>query len=454
MSELIHHPAFWSGLFLLLMLAANLYVFLTREWEASHRAVDYARLFFPSDRPTIRQWRIDQDTFAPEIIWNRQPTGWELHIDGKLCTTLPGDKPGFKLTGDKFTGAVDTKLADFNHTYLLRPLPSGIGPDITLDIKTIDREFYLKRGMQFPRDIQLLNTPVPVGKFTRHPVSYWVDDYAYMGAAALAEADRLLDEEAGIQAEDTEHVRMEKIIHFLRTSWVNAGGVPKDDYRWMNPLQIFQELRDGRGKGWCTQNAQIFAFFANRAGVPTRFVYGATVQDNVVVYNGHSWNECYLSDQNRWVYVDPQAIVIGVFDSQGRALNSADVFHLCRHDIFDGITARTYKNWQWRDLPLDTGPDTATTVPFALIHATARKQFNEQTIIKYRRPPNVEDVRGIYGILLKSGTFAWTNFQRYFFKPDLAYSILPTHGAQVYRVRHVLLAGLMASVICFVLSLN
>ena len=452
MSELIHYPAFWSGLFILLLLAANLYVFFTREWEASHRAVDYARLFFPSDRPTIRKWHIEPGALTPEIVWTKQPAGWELHIDGQLASTLPGDKPVIKLTTDKFRGDQDTTLADFEHTYLLRPLPAGLGPDITLNIKTIAREFYSKHSMRFPNDIQLIDTETPVGKFIRYPVAYWVDDYAYMGSAALAEADRLLTNEAGIQPGDSELERMEKIVHFLRTSWSNAGGVPKDDYRWLDPLRIFQDLRDGKGKGWCTQNAQVFAFFANRVGVPTRFVYGATVQGNILVYNGHSWNECYLQDQNRWVYVDPQAIVIGVFDPQGRALNSADVFPLCRHNAFGDITARTYKNWRWHDLPLEANPDTPITVPFALVNDTAKKQFTEQSIIKYRRPPNVEDIRSQYGMLLKTATFTVTNFKRYFFKPDLAYSILPTHGSQVYRLRHGLLAGLAASVVWFVIS--
>lgn len=437
---------FWPALACLLLLALNLWVFLRREWEASHRGVDYAQLHYPTDKPTIRQWRIEHLKLTPELVWNKQPSSWELHVDGKLAATMPGNAPQIALLDERFVGAEGTNLENFKHNYVLRPLPAGIGPDLSFDIKIINRAFYGKNKMRFPNDITLIDTEVPVGKFRRRAVSDWIDDYAYMGTAALERADRILREEAGIRETDAVQTRIEKLVHFMRTTLINAGGVPKDDFRWLDPLSIFEEMRAGTGKGWCTQNAQIFCFFANRAGVPTRFIFGATVQDNVVVYNGHSWNECWLAEQNRWVYVDPQAIVCGVFDAAGRALSSADILHLCRHETYAGVTARTYKNWRWKDIPVEAGPDEPVTVPFDLVNATAKKQANEQTIIKYRLPPNVEDVRSIYSMLLKNPTFAWTNFKRYLWQPAPAYSMYPTHGAQTYRVRQSLAVAFVAAV--------
>jgi len=40
MCPLIQHPVFWLALAFLLLLAANLYVFLTRNWEESLYPVD------------------------------------------------------------------------------------------------------------------------------------------------------------------------------------------------------------------------------------------------------------------------------------------------------------------------------------------------------------------------------------------------------------------------------
>lgn len=453
MTDLLHHPAFWPALAVLILLAANFIVFLRREWEASHRGVDYAQLYYPSDKPTIRRWRFEGTQLYPEIVWNKQPANWELHIDGQAVATLQGHAPRIDLLSESYTGETGTTLDGLTHNYVLRPLPRGIGPDLPFAIVIIDRAFYLTRQMHFPKDLIRIDTTIPVGEFRRRPLSDWLDDYAYMGTAALTQADHLIRQEIAIADHDTTQVRIEKIVRYMRTELVDAGGVPKNEFRWMDPLAIFEEMRAGTGKGWCTQNAQIFAFFANRASVPTRFIFGATVQDNVILYNGHSWNECWLEDQQRWVYVDPQAIVCGVFDASGRALNSADILHLSRHDTYEGVTARTYKNWQWKDLPVEAPPDEAVTVPFAFVNTTAKKQANEQTIIKYRLPPNVEDVRDIYSMLLTSPTFAWTNFKRYLWQPAPAYSMYPTHGARTYRIRQSLFAALVASVAWLVFAL-
>lgn len=454
MTELFNHPALLPALAVLLLLAANLIVFLRREWEASHRGVDYAQLHYPTAKPTIREWELAGLTIRPDIVWNQRPTAWELHVDGQLAATYPGTTPRIDLLDDPFTGADGQTLDDATHQYLLRPLPAGIGPDLTFAIRTIGRSFYQTRQMHFPKDLILIDTEVPIGKFKRRPLSDWIDDYRYMGAEKLARADQLVREEIGITDGDSTQARIEKIVRYMRTELVDAGGVPKNEFRWMDPLGIFEEMRGGTGKGWCTQNAQIFTFFANRAGVLTRFIFGATVQSNVVVYNGHSWSECWLEDQQRWVYVDPQAIVCGVFDSQGRALSSADLLHLARHQAFDGITARTYKNWRWKDIPVEASPEEAITVPFALVNATAVKQANEQTIIKYRLAPNVEDVRDMYSMLLTSPTFAWTNFKRYLWQPAPAYSMYPTHGAQIYRLRQSLFVALVASLVWLIAALT
>lgn len=454
MTTLFAHPAFWLALACVLLLIANLWVFLTREWEGSHRATDYARLNFPLDAPTLRRWKIDgRGRLRPDIVWSQRPARWQLLIDGQPGPVLPGNAPWIELARPDFDGAPGARLDDFRHRYVLRPLPEGSGPDLTFDITRIAGRFYRERGMHFPSDIELMNTPLPTGRFTRHPVSYWTDDYRYLGAAKLAEADRILREDMQIAGPDTPMVRMEKIIRHLRTCWLNAGGVPKDDFRWADPLRIYQELRDGTGKGWCTQNAQVYTFFANRAGVPTRYVFGATVQDNRHVYNGHSWAESYLAEAGRWTYVDPQASIIAVYGRAGQPLNSADLLQLCTHDELGGVTARIFKDWGWKDLPYEAAPGAAVNVPFNLVCRCAKNQFNLQTIIKYRRPPNVEDQRDLYGMLLRNRVYAWTNFRRYLFEPAPAYSLLPTEGARTYFVRRSLFAGLGLSLVLLVLSL-
>ncbi|MBN1541785.1 transglutaminase domain-containing protein, partial [candidate division KSB1 bacterium] len=198
------------------------------------------------------------------------------------------------------------------------------------------------------------------------------------------------------------------------------------------------------GKGWCTQFGQIWTFFANRAGIPTRLLQGARTQDNTFVYTGHTWAESWIAEQQRWAFVDLSHAYVAVFDKAGRVLNTVELFSLNSHDAFDGVTARIVQDWEWKHLQAETGPDSLATVPFALCNRVVRQQFTPHSIFKWRRPPNVEDVRMITGSLFKDAAFGWSNVERYLFKPPLAYSLYPTEGKATYFLRWALFYGLAA----------
>ncbi len=426
------------------LLAANLWVFFTRGWEDSLHPASYATLYQPLDAPSLREWKVVRpDLLRLDLAWNRTPASWQLFTDGKPGQTFPGAEPQLQLTGPPFDGSTAAPLDDFKHRYRLRPLPEGIGPDLDFSVTALAAEFYRKSGMQWAKDIYLVQTALPVGKFERFPLSHWADDYSYMDAATLAAADRAVRGDMGVGDTDDTLTRMGKVVRYLRTKLADAGGVPKDDFRWMNPWAMCQEMIAGTGKGWCTQNAQIYVFLANRAGVPTRFVFGANTQNDVIIYTGHSWAESWVKEQGRWAYVDVTLSILAVQDKQGAVLNSADILHLCEHEAFEGTTARIFKDWHWKTLPVEAAPLTAVTVPFSAVNWLARQEFGRQAILKYRHPPNVEDIREVYSMLGKDRTFAWVNFKRYLWDPPLAYSLLPTDGAQTYRVRQSLFTALV-----------
>ena len=456
MSFLTHHPALWLAVAFLALFAANLYVFVTRNWEESLYPVDYARLNYPLDVPTIRQWKIEgSQRVRLDVAWTKQPASWQLYVDGQATLILPGRALSIPLAGVQFDGSTDAPLEKFEHRYKLRPLPEGTGPDLEFTIVAIAADYYRARGMHFPNDVCLIYTDLPAGDYRRHPVSYWIDDYRYLGREALAEADRAVRGEIGVRDTDDTFARMDKVMRYQRTKLAKAGGVPKDAFRWMSPWEMFQEMAAGTGKGWCTQNAQIFTFLANRAGVPTRFVFGANTVDNKLLYNGHSWAECWIKEQSRWAHVDPTHTLIAIQDKKGRVLNTADLMHLNEHETYEGITARIMKDWHWSDLPAAAGaaPGTAVNVPYQLVNILPRTHLNRQSIIKYRRPPNVEDTRDVYAMLLMSRTFTWTNFKRYLYRPTLAYSKLPTNGVSTYVLRQSLFAGLVATFVLLVATI-
>ncbi len=434
-----------AGLLVLLLLALNVYVFLEREWESSFYPTSYATLYYPLDIPTIRSWTVvDRDHLQLNLACTRSITEWQVLSDGAEPQKATGMTPSFRI---------DTTFS-VPHTYRLVPVPAHACQPIEITTRFYSKEFYGSLGMKHT-DVYIVRANVPCGEFDQLPLADWIDTYAYVGEKGLTETDRLLREEAGIGQDDPTFTRMEKVTRFLRNKLINARGVPKDDERWMNPWDLYNDMVYGTGKGWCTQHAQLYVYWANRAGIPTRFVFGARTQDNTIVYTGHAFAESFIREQNRWAFVDLSHANIYITDKNGLVLNTAELFHLNQHNAFDSTTARVYVDWEWQQsLGVPRG-DTLVSVPYALCNSVVRDEFTSHSIFKYRRPPNVEDVREIYTGFIKDRTFLTGNIERYLFKPQLAYSLYPTEGADTYLVRRTLFFALLAAlVLWFILSLR
>jgi len=424
----------------LLLVVGNLYVFFTREWESSFYPTSYATLYYPLDIPTIREWRLlDRNRIQLDLACPTQIQEWKVLTNGGKEQTASGMNPAFQI---------DTTFSKIQ-SYTLIPSPAGACKPIEISIAFYSKEFYASLGMKHT-DVYIVRSNVPCGKFEQYAVADWIDDYEYVGATGLAEVSRLLRDDVGVRDTDPTFVRMEKLFPYLRKKLKGAAGVPKDDERWMNPWLLYNEMANGTGKGWCTQHAQDWVFWANRAGIPTRFVFGARTQDNTIVYTGHAWAESFIREQNRWAFVDLSQGHLRVMNKEGEVLNSAELFHLNQQNAFDSTTARMYIDWQWENRLGVSGTDTVVTVPYRLCNELIRSEYTSHSILKYRRPPNVEDVREIYTGFFMDRTFLLGNLERYLFKPQLAYSFYPTEGANTYFVRRALFFGMLASFLTWI----
>lgn len=432
-------PRILAATLFVVLLALNLYVFFTREWESSYYPSSYATLYYPLDVPTIQEWKVvGRDRLQLDVACGANVKNWNVMTDGQNPQSAAATQPVFKI---------DTTFSVL-HTYVLVPVPEGACQNIEISIRFYPTEFYRSLGMQH-KDVYIVRANVPCGRFDQSTVADWVDDYGYVGKEGLAAVEKILREEVKIVDGESTFARMEKLAYFLKGKLANTGGVPKDDERWMNPLLLYKEMVAGTGKGWCTQNAQLWVFWANRAGIPTRFVFVARTQDNTIVYNGHSFAESFVPEYNRWVCTDFMDGVISVLDKNGMPLNAADLFLLNQHNAFDSTVARVFVNKRWAD-QLGVGRvDTIVTAPYAMCRSSIKDELTSYSILKYRRPPNVEDVREIYTGFFKDWTFLTANLNRYLFKPPLAYSLYPTEGGETYFLRRLLFFALLASLLLF-----
>jgi hypothetical protein len=422
---------FWAMTLLLVVIVfLNLKVFFERRWESSYVPEDYATLYYLEDIPTIRHWEIlDRHNVRLEIKWNREVDQWRVrNVERGHVEVQETSFPVLRLEQEK-----DRQF----HTFALTPVPDDPGPDIIARIRLTPGEHY-KKGGRSQGDSYTVRANVPCGDFDQYALSDWIDNYEYLDENTLKQADQLIHSKSGIRESDPTRTKIEKLFHVLKPALEGGRGVPADDSRWTTPWDLFQGMCRGERKGWCTQHALIYVFFANRAGIPTRFVFTARTQSNSVVYTGHAFAESYITEQNRWAWVDMDFGLASVTNKKGQVLNTAELMHLNQHDAFDSCQARVYIGSRWQDLPGVTTQDTVMTFPFPMVSGVAERQFISQAILKYRRPPNVEDVRGDYRGFLHNGTFLWGNLERYLFKPQLAYSFYPTPGTATYRVRRIL----------------
>jgi hypothetical protein len=427
------------GFLAVVLLALNVYVFLNREWESSFFPTTYATLYYSLDVPTIREWRVvDRDRLELDLVCSAPVQAWRVIGPDGTEQRADASRPSFRI---------DTAFSAL-HPYRLIPVPENVCVPIDLSFRFYPEEFYGRLGMK-RKDVYIIRSSVACGDFPQYSVADWTDSYDYVGPEGLAAADKILAEEVGIRPGDPTILRMEKLAPYLRRKLQGSGGVPKDDERWMNPWDLYNEMVKGTGKGWCTQNAQVWTFWANRAGIPTRFVFNARTQDNTITYTGHAFAESFIREQGRWAFVDLSHGTIYVMNRHGAVLNSAELLHLNMQDAWDSVFARVSVDWEWHGRPGFPAQDTVATLPFVLAHAAVQGEFTPHSILKYRRPPNVEDVREIYAGFLQDRTFLLGNLERYLFKPQLAYSLYPTEGAQTYLLRRVLFFTFLVSLLAW-----
>lgn len=428
------------GLLCLLLLAANLTHFLTRSWEASFYQTSYSTIYIPTDIPVVRDWVEVEGGIEGVMNWSQSPDGWVILQDDKPYSENVGPNPFFPEVVDDIS----------KHTYTAIAQPEGMAPPLKFIIQFLPRAYWDDVGLPRPSSY-IIATDEINADFEQYPVSEWVDDYSYMDQTDLELVAGILTDEVEILETDTSLEKLEKLsIHLRDTLGTRCRGVPDHDDRWRTPLQIYQGMRDGTGKGWCTQQAQMFVFFANRAGLSSRIVVGAVTKGNNFIHTGHSWAETWIPEQGRWAWSDPSYALIYATDNQGRVLNSVELSELKKHAAWDGVSARIYKDWGWPEIAGEHS--TPVTTDFPLVGDVIQRQFVTSAIYKWRRPPNVEDLRYDYTLLLKNREFFWGNLERYYFNPPLAYADYPTDGNQTYFIRHLLLWSFVASLLAFTIT--
>ncbi len=403
----------WLLLLLALLSAANIIVYLGRNKMDTFVPATYKELYFPTEVPVLRGTKIvRQGVLSLEIAMKEPATGWTVSDDSGERSEQDGKYPALKLK-------------DFIHDYKLEARGVKAPVHISTRFGFYSKEFYKKAGRTQPDNYWLISASIPVGKFYRRPLSYWVDTFPYVDDLEKEEAHLILREQMGITGGESQLEKIDKICAYLAALYKTGAGTPDDQMKVeTSPLNILNRVRAGDGKIWCTQMAMIYHFFANVADIPTRLL---TLEGHIdkTITTGHSFAESFLADRGCWVRVDPSATKFYVWNRENRLLNSADILHAALNGSFSDLQARTLKD------------GAVVTVPYADVNASDLQLFSPGAHLIYRRGSYAADGR----------------IARYLFSPNLGYSLDAEYAKNLYLLRRILFGAWVVLLACVIAAL-
>lgn len=344
-------------------------------------------------------------SFEPAI----KAASWEIRdaADGRVISE--GPYPEISFSGRPGDTAV-----------LLVPRGVRLLKEIRLVINFYPKEAYAASGLSWPDNYWLRSSSVPVSRKAPRAVDEWVglrpDD------PDLEEARRLLPPDVASQAAALE--RAERVFLFVADALQDAGGTPSDAVQAASPLETYELLSSGRGRGFCENKALVYYLFANAAGVKTRLVDMAG-KIGPLKLTGHYFCESWLPEEGRWIFVDPQSGISSVRDPAGRLLHAlgvkkafdAGAFSRCEARVFDPV---------WKAM---------TTKGGGAFAASLGDYFSGRPILAYK-----------FGYGRNRGYSRLRNFVS---QPTLLYADFPL--PRLYLLKLLAAAGLAASLLALII---
>lgn len=259
--------------------------------------------------------------FLPPI----QARSWEIHV---------------RSTGEIIRNPFpEVSFSSEAQTETFRLIPEGhdlLSP-IEITIQFYPQENYTKANLSWPDNY---HTPVATPRFSRRP-PYSVREWAGLRDPDLDVilAKSILEDRINSSAPALE--RSADVFRVVMEDLKDAGGVPSDEVQDASPMQTYDMLQSGRGKGFCENVALVYYLFANAAGIKTRLVDIAG-KFGPLKLTGHYVCESWIPEHGAWCFVDPQSRVAHVKTAKGRLLNTLDIKRLVDLGVLDTCTVHRY----------------------------------------------------------------------------------------------------------------
>lgn len=310
----------FNGFIFIILFAINLFIYKNRDDGYAYKEIlNYNQLYQNKESLSIRKLSFNgtdslRVTFAPD---NYNVAKWQI--------TLP-DSTNYKSIGNPVI-----KLLEGSHNYSIKNIETK-DSIIKLRLNFMTENSYKKNGRARNSDVELMQTSQPITIEKTHSINDWIQSSEFTTEQETAVAKKILIDNIQVNVSDNSITKIQKIGSYILKKLDSKRGTPKDTMDLLSPLQRLEYAQQNKSKIWCGDFSSIFSFFANTAGITTRSVW-LEGNANGIITAGHSFNESYIKELNKWIFIDLTSNTLSIQTNKGTYLNTIDFYNA--HQLTD-----------------------------------------------------------------------------------------------------------------------
>ena len=289
-----------------MMSVINLYIYSDKNNGYIYDLSNYVSLYYPAEIPSIMRIRnVEKDSV--EIILNKSPemSGWKITNKDKsyeILSKFPIIHLPFNNGNNIYDYSIVNKDSGFEFTIKIQRLETG--------------------------SILILNTSIPYTHVDRYSFDFFCD-VSWIAQEEKNAVLKILHETLKIDTCTNSMSKIEVICKHITNVTRNNGDIGLNF--WWNDYtayQLYEKCINGETNLTCNEYLQIYYLFANLAGVKTRRIglIGHGESDGLVKLSGHHFNESYVDELKRWIFIDLSFNKAFVLNPKGIPMNTFELY--------------------------------------------------------------------------------------------------------------------------------
>ncbi|MDO9000634.1 MAG: hypothetical protein Q7W45_12775 [Bacteroidota bacterium] len=304
-------------LLIILLFFINRYMYINRfSGYLYTERLNYNEFYYSEKTLRVQGFQAEQnDSLKIKILPLPKKSIWIIKDSKGNSYTVINELPTIKLLKGKAN-------------YTLTASGDNNLPVITLEIESLPEQEYT----------DVLFCSLPLLEYQLFPIERWTKLNKTISENEINEVKKIIKNEILITDSNTTLEKLEKIGLYLVSKLRSAEGAPSGEIKQLSPLTQYNLACSKKDEIDCGNYADIFHLFANCAGIPTRKI-GVAGWIDYITTSGHVFNESYISEQEKWAFVDLTSKKLMVLNSTNEVLNTIDLLNARISKTFEGKTA-------------------------------------------------------------------------------------------------------------------